>query len=385
MAETYFDIVVRAKNIVSQGFNDAIAQAKSSASVFNSLTGGGGLEMGKVLGAAGNAANSVGRAFDRLVTDTRQARAAVKDLADEARRLEKAEWGGLSSGLVAMAEAARHANAMLALNNDFAKKRLGIEQDIQAKIAQIEAERVKQSSAAASEVAGQAGAAAPDFDYLAAIENRENKNAEAASRMTALLKELRLGLIAEVDRAEKESRDRQQSEWEAEAEKNRIAWVREEQNKRDETEQFQEQIARQRADVVEMELRNAGKLLEADKARNAEQARAALVLARNNEERTLIQRRQQLQDEKAVRDEQERIANATKKEKAGDRGRTGFDLIEVTSRVSGFAAMQRAGWEQAFDKHAGRMEGALAQVKGVCGQIVQAINGKRMEGIAVGF
>lgn len=400
MAETYFDIVVRAKNIVSQGFNDAIAQAKQASSAFNSMSIGGvggsfgklGLTVEGVKGAlrlAGAAAlafkgdlSGVDQALSRLPMGMGEVYQAGRDLAGVLFEVDKQaayaarvdRWDKMAATLAEVSRQAQGVSLRLQVG-DFARQRLDVQDRIRDQINKVKSDL---KSFLETELKIDVGSGdptqidTPNFDGFQAIITARRAIGDLQRQQAA-----ELSAIGEAELKQVADRFNQRQDAANKIEQ------RQRQNARslaEETERYDEEIARMRAENAEQQLRQAGRLLEADKARNAEQARASLSRARSDEERRLILERQALADAAAEADDKKRREGASKKDKS-----IGFDLVEVTSRVSGFAAMQRAGWEQAFDKHAGRMEGALAQVKGVCGQIVQAVKERRIEGIAFGF
>lgn len=398
MAETYFDIVVRAKNIVSQGFNDAIAQSKAAASAFNSMSLGGaggsfgklGLSIEGVKGAlrlAGAAAQAlkgdftaVDQSLSKLPMGIGEVYQAARDLVGVLFETDKAaaraanieRWEKLGDTIAEVRRKTEGANLADVMVNDFARQRLAAN-DL-ARNETGEAQRKFDKTIAETSWQTDEGRIRSGEEALRAQD--ELRRAKIA------IEEQRLRAVARIDDAEvKAAAD----DFNRRNENARRIEERQRQAARqaaEEQERYASDIARQRAEIAEGELRAAGKLLEADRARNAEAARSALERARSEEERQLIIARQRLADRGAEEDENKRRADEKRK---GDRGGVGFDLVEITSRVSGLAALQKSGWEAGLDKHAARVEGGLREVRFVCGQIVQAVQQKRMDGLALGF
>lgn len=381
----FFDIVVRAKSIVSQGFQQAIAEARGfGAEVAREMIGG--LGEGKIAATAGVAAQRIGVALDAVWQSGRKAAETMAEINRLSREAEGSQWVGLSNSMTSLARATEQANLAMRLANDLARERLKINNAAGASSSQFDSEFAKAKAHYESEVERQRAALFPDEEYLAGLAEKLRQTEDAVNRAKGAVETNRGNSIEEIERQESGRQIAQQAEWEEQARQNRL---RDEAEARaayrataEENERHQEDLARMKAEIVETELRNAGKLLEADRARNAEQARAALERARSDEERKLIADRQRLADAKAEGDERERVAKAGKQ--AGS-GSAGFDLVEITSRVSGFAALQKAGWEAALDKHGGRLERALAGVKWECGEMVRAVKQKRMDGIGLAF
>lgn len=399
----FFDIVVRAKSMVSQGFQQAIAESKAAAAALNSASLGGvggsfgklGLTVEGVKGAlrlAGAAAQAfkgdmqgVDAALSRLPMGMGEVYQAARDLAAVLFEVDKMaawatqieRWEKLSATLGDVSRQAQNIGLRLELRNDFARQRVDAQDRIRDQINKIKADLKKEIEGAGNITVGEA-----DPTTLVPEQFAEFQAVLRAKQAIGDLERQQKKELAAIGEAE--LRD-VAAKFNARNEKAKQIEERERAARRaaaEESERYQEDIARMRAENTEQQLRAAGKLLEADRARNAEQARAALARARGDEERGLILERQRLADEAALANDKKRQAAETRKT---DGKSAGFDLIEITSRVSGFAALQKSGWEAALDKHGGRMERALAAVKWECGEMVRAVKQKRMDGIGLAF
>lgn len=407
MAETFFDIVVRARNLVSQGMQEALAQAKATAAKLSDINMGGvggsfgkiGLTVEGVKGAfrlAGAAAaafkgdmGGVDAALSKLPMGMGEVYQAARDLGKELFEVGKMaefaaqqdRWDKLAESIDAAGRAAARAGLKGSLRNDFARQRLDAQDSTNAQIAEIKSKlREEIGRARKSEMDDE------DPTTLTPMSGEESKLIEKARRAIGELEREQQRSLQAIGESElrKNAADYNARLENAKRIKDRLAKDAEDEWQK--KFRLEEDLARLKADNAAMALEQEGKLLEAAKARNAEAERGALALARNDEERKLIADRRKLSDRAAEQDEAKRLEALNKKEQRATKDRSaGFELVEVTSRVAGLAAMQRNGVEVAVKENGQRVEGALAKLQAVCGQGFDRLMQKQIGGIPIGL